>query len=86
MRARSTDPASSGASLTRWSPDRDAAGGDPTLPAPVLKTEAGYRCVQRELVDLRRAERSATPPGEALCVSSLSGSGAPLRRCTGPAS
>ena len=30
---------------------------DPTLPVPVLKTEGGYRCVQRALVELRRAGR-----------------------------
>ena len=28
---------------------------DPTLPLPLPKTEAGYKCVQRALVDLRRA-------------------------------
>ena len=28
---------------------------DPTLPLPLPKTEAGYKCVQRALVDLRRS-------------------------------
>ena len=28
---------------------------DPTLPLPLPKTEAGYKCVERALADLRRS-------------------------------
>ena len=41
---------------------------DPTLPTPVDKTEAGYKCVQRVLVALRRTGR-VRAPGRCLRLS-----------------